>query len=38
VRDNLLHASIATTSAYLHSDDTKRDRELSAAFAARTTG
>jgi site-specific recombinase XerD len=38
VRDNLRHASIATTSTYLHSDDTKRDRELSAAFAARTTG
>ncbi len=37
VRDNLRHASIATTSTYLHSDDTKRDRELSAAFAARTT-
>jgi len=38
VRDNLRHASIATTSTYLHSDDTKRDRELSAAFAARTAG
>ncbi len=38
VRDNLRHASIATTSTYLHSDDTKRDRELSTAFAARTKG
>jgi hypothetical protein len=38
VRDNLRHASIATTSTYLHSDDAKRDRELSTAFAARVKG
>lgn len=38
VRDNLRHASIATTSTYLHSDDMKRDRELSMAFAARVKG
>lgn len=34
VRDNLRHASISTTSTYLHSDDAKRDRELAAAFGA----
>ncbi len=34
VRDNLRHASISTTSTYLHSDDAKRDREMAAAFGA----
>ncbi|RMN34210.1 putative integrase/recombinase protein [Pseudomonas cannabina] len=34
VRDNLRHASIATTSAYLHSDDVKRARQIDSAFAA----
>jgi site-specific recombinase XerD len=33
VRDNLRHASISTTSTYLHGDDTKRAREMAAAFA-----
>ena len=32
VRDNLGHASIATTSIYAHSDQVKRSRELSSAF------
>lgn len=32
VRDNLRHASIGTTSAYLHSDDSRRAREISGAF------
>ncbi|CAN5475763.1 phage integrase family protein [soil metagenome] len=35
VRDNLRHASISTTSIYLHGDDLKRARQLSAAFAPR---
>lgn len=35
VRDNLRHASIATTSIYLHSDEVKRARQMGAAFAAR---
>jgi len=35
VRDNLRHASIATTSIYLHSDDAKRARQLGQAFATR---
>jgi len=34
VRDNLRHASIGTTSTYLHSDEAKRSRELAGAFAA----
>ncbi|MBN3789593.1 site-specific integrase [Burkholderia sp. Ac-20353] len=34
VRDNLRHASISTTSIYLHGDDVKRARQLSDAFAA----
>ena len=34
VRDNLRHASIATTSVYLHSDDVKRSRQISSAFDA----
>ena len=32
VRDNLRHASIATTSVYLHSDEAKRARQIGAAF------
>lgn len=35
VRDNLRHASISTTSIYLHSDEVKRARQLGSAFAAR---
>ena len=31
-RDNLRHASLATTSIYLHGDDQKRARQLNAAF------
>jgi site-specific recombinase XerD len=34
VRDNLRHASIATTSTYLHSDDAKRARQVGLAFPA----
>jgi len=37
VRDNLRHASIATTSVYLHSDEIKRARPMGAAFAARAS-
>jgi site-specific recombinase XerD len=33
VRDNLRHASLATTSIYLHTDEEKRARQLGAAFA-----
>lgn len=32
VRDNLRHASISTTSTYLHGDETKRAREMAEAF------
>jgi site-specific recombinase XerD len=32
VRDNLRHASIATTSTYLHGEDRKRARQVSMAF------
>jgi site-specific recombinase XerD len=32
VRDNLRHASIATTSTYLHGDDARRARQVNAAF------
>ncbi|MET3552641.1 site-specific recombinase XerD [Burkholderia sp. 567] len=32
VRDNLRHASVATTSNYLHSEEAKRARQVSAAF------
>ena len=32
VRDNLRHASVSTTSIYLHSDEAKRARQISAAF------
>ena len=35
VRDNLRHASISTTSIYLHSDDVQRARQIAQAFAAR---
>ena len=35
VRDNLRHASISTTSIYLHGDDVKRARQISVAFSAR---
>jgi site-specific recombinase XerD len=35
VRDNLRHASIATTSIYLQSDEVKRARQMDEAFAAR---
>ncbi|MBM5581005.1 phage integrase family protein [Burkholderia pseudomallei] len=35
VRDNLRHASISTTSTYLHGDEAKRARQLSQAFTAR---
>jgi len=34
VRDNLRHASIATTSIYLHTDDARRARQIGAAFPA----
>lgn len=34
VRDNLRHASIATTSIYLHGDEVKRAKQMGAAFAA----
>jgi site-specific recombinase XerD len=32
VRDNLRHASIATTSSYLHGEDRKRAKQLSSVF------
>ena len=32
VRDNLRHASVATTSIYLHSDEVKRARQIAEAF------
>ena len=35
VRDNLRHASVSTTSIYLHTDEAKRARQLGAAFAQR---
>lgn len=35
VRDNLRHASITTTSLYLHGDEVNRARQMDAAFAAR---
>ena len=34
VRDNLRHASVSTTSAYLHTDEIIRAREMATAFAA----
>ena len=33
VRDNLRHASLSTTSMYLHSDEIKRASQLGLAFA-----
>jgi site-specific recombinase XerD len=38
VRDNLRHASIATTSVYLHSDDVKRSRQIGSAFDVPAAG
>lgn len=35
VRDNLRHASVATTSLYVHADDDRRSRQVSDRFAAR---
>ncbi|OXJ06538.1 hypothetical protein CFB39_39060 [Burkholderia sp. AU6039] len=35
VRDNLRHASIATTSMYLRSDDLKRSHQFAEAFGSR---
>lgn len=35
VRDNLRHASVSTTSTYLHGDETKRARQLEIVFTAR---
>ncbi|MBB5510470.1 integrase [Paraburkholderia sp. JPY681] len=32
VRDNLRHASVSTTSIYLHSDEVKRARQIGEAF------
>lgn len=34
VRDNLRHASVATTSVYLHTDEVKRARQMGNAFPA----
>ena len=34
VRDNLRHASVSTTSTYLHGDEVKRARQLEGVFAA----
>ncbi|MGF6383558.1 site-specific recombinase XerD [Paraburkholderia atlantica] len=34
VRDNLQHASVSTTSIYLHSDEVKRARQIGEAFAS----
>ena len=35
VRDNLRHASIQTTSTYLHADEVQRSRQINKAFPAR---
>ncbi|WP_421042983.1 phage integrase family protein [Paraburkholderia sp. A2RI-6] len=35
VRDNLRHASVSTTSIYLHSDEVKRARQIGDAFTGR---
>ncbi|WP_157649465.1 tyrosine-type recombinase/integrase, partial [Burkholderia ubonensis] len=35
VRDNLRHASISTTSTYLHSDEVQRARQFDQAFSSR---
>jgi len=37
VRDNLRHASVSTTSVYLHTDQVKRARQLGDAFPSRST-
>ncbi|RQR69285.1 integrase [Burkholderia sp. Bp9012] len=37
VRDNLRHASISTTSTYLHSDEVQRARQFDRAFGTRQT-
>ncbi len=34
VRDNLRHASLSTTSTYLHSDDLRRAKQIGGAFEA----
>jgi hypothetical protein len=33
VRDNLRHASLATTSMYLHTDDARRAKQVADRFA-----
>jgi len=35
VRDNLRHASLSTTSMYLHSDDLRREKQIGGALEAR---
>jgi site-specific recombinase XerD len=35
VRDNLRHASIATTSVYLHGDDVRRAKQVAGVFGVR---
>ena len=37
VRDNLRHASVATTSVYLHTDEVKRARQIGDTFPAQTS-
>lgn len=37
VRDNLRHASVSTTSIYLHSDERRRAEQLRRGFGSRTT-
>lgn len=37
VRDNLRHASVSTTSIYLHSGEVKRARQMDAAFGVPST-
>ncbi len=37
VSDNLRHASIATTSMYLHGNDARRARQITEAFGPRNT-
>ena len=37
VRDNLRHASISTTSTYLHSDEAQRARQFDRAFCSRSS-
>ncbi len=37
VRDNLRHASMSTTSIYLHSDEVKRARQIGEAFSGRSS-